>query len=525
MKILVVDDELLVRIGIKSCAEWGEYGMEIVGEASDGIDALRQIRLCNPDVLLLDLKMPNMDGIELMQKMASEKLNCKVLVLSGFDDLYHVKEAMRLGAVDYLHKPCMSGNDILEALLKIKKLLEDEKQHGKRRAQETAEKSEYLLKEAFLKEITESPFTDEEEFKKKCDELNIKLQAGSFTCLVFSVRNLDSVRSRYKEGSLNVLQSAITNIMNSILVREDNIEFYQADKNLYVVMIGSRDVSEKRITENTAVITNTVIDAMKQFLNIEITVGISDIHKTCKGLKQAFEEALSAMSFRFYRDTAVIRFAEIRMSEDKDTLILVDALIEKMKDYLTAYDYRKFGATIENLVNFLLKTPCLTERDIKKLFNVLLFLSKQGKAGLEETEKLTNSETLVELYAAWKDMVKDKLPEDKNAARFQNCSHLVKKLSSYIEENYGKDISLKLLSEKFNISPNYISRVFREETGGTLFGYLNAVRVDKAKLLIRDTGLKIYEIGEKVGFKSTVHFNIVFNKLTGLSPKQYKDQL
>jgi YesN/AraC family two-component response regulator len=109
--------------------------------------------------------------------------------------------------------------------------------------------------------------------------------------------------------------------------------------------------------------------------------------------------------------------------------------------------------------------------------------------------------------------------------KYKNCSFLVKKILGYVNSNYEKDLSLTMLSGHLNVSPNYISRVFKDEVGKTLFNYINEVRVEQAKKLMHQQELKIYEIGEKVGFNSSVHFNIVFNKLTGYSPKQYRDTL
>lgn len=529
MKIIIVDDELLVRIGIKSCIEWEKHGMEVVGEASDGLEALRQINLLEPDVILLDIKMPNMDGIELMHKIKEENIKCKILILSGFDDLYHVKEAMKLGAVDYLHKPCMSPKDILDILLNIKAQIEKERHYGKIEgaSQGSLEKSRYLLKESFLRELVESAPVDEGEFEQKCGEYGLKLAGGNYNCLVFTVKNLPAVTKRYKDGNINILQSAISNIMSGILAKENGAEFFTFDRNVFAVIVSSVGViSDKRIVEGVNLIADVILDAMKQFLNVAIVMGISDIHRSCGGLKQAFEEAAAAMKHRFYlEDRCIIRYSEVKRCEDKETLQLIDALIEKMKDYLSKHDFHRFDSTLQNLVNFLMAEPCLSGEDVKKIFNVFLFLIRQGKAALREMEMLSDCETLHQLYNTWKEIVKEKLSDARDTDIYKNCSYLVKRILNFIDENYDKEISLNLLSGKFNVSPNYISRLFKEETGETLFNYLNSVRIEQAKTLLRDTDLKIYEVGFKVGFNSTVHFNIVFNKLAGVSPKQFKDSL
>lgn len=528
MKVFIVDDELLVRIGIKSCIEWTKHGIEVIGEASDGEEALQQIRRLKPDVILLDIKMPKMDGIELMNHLKNEKLECKVIILSGFDDLYHVREAMKLGASDYLHKPCMNGKDVLDSLLSIRKQLETEKASSYQFNQSNNnEKSKLVLKKAFLSEMLEGRYGSDQDFIQKSRELDIKLENGYFSCLAFSVKNLCEIRKRYEGQDISLLQSSIENIMDGIFAREKGVEFFCHDKNTYVIIIGIKGIiSERRIIENTDSLVKLVLDATKRFLNIDITIGVSDIHMTFREVKRAFDEADMSLRQKFYSNTGnIIYYRDIRRKVDSSTFSKIDSAIAKLKDHLTKYEYDKFNIALKELVDLLEEDQCLSEEDVKKLFNAFLFLVKGGKEYLEEMELLVSCETLRQLYYVWGDIVGSKLSNDQYLKQHQTNNYIVKGIVRYIDENYQTEISLNLLAQKFNISPNYISRLFKEVTGETLFNYLNGVRIEKAKEFLKDMQMKMYEIGYKVGFKSAVHFNIVFNKITGLTPKQYRDSL
>ena len=528
MRILIVDDELLVRIGIKSCINWQENGMEIVGEASDGMEALGLIRSLKPDAVLLDLKMPNMDGIGLMQRMKEEKIKCKVLILSGFDDVYHVKEAMRLGAVDYFHKPCMSSKDILDTLVDLKRQLAEEASFGRRGTEkERLEKSQSILKEVFLKELTEGRHADSKSFLDKCREVGARLESKNYHCLIFSIRSAEEVQKRYEGNPANTLQASVANVMSGVFSTEAGTEFFVAGKNTYGIITSSEQaVSEKKLTEGVNSLVELVIDAMRQFLNVEISMGVSDLHKSCSGIKNAYEEALKALRHKFFkREGNVTYYRDVNRHGDREALLFVDSLIGRMKDCLAKGDYLNFEAALEEFVCFLEDRPHLSEEDVKKLFNAFLFLVRDGKSFLDEMELINRCESLRQLYGIWRDILREKLEGIQKTVQFKKCSFLTKNIIGFIEENYGHEISLSLLSKNFSVSPNYISRLFKEETGETLFNYINAVRVEKAKGFLRDIELKIYEVSDRVGFKSPVHFNIVFNKYTGLTPKQYRDGL
>lgn len=529
MKILIVDDELLVRIGIKSCIEWNKYGMEIVGEASDGIDALEQIRLLHPDVVLLDIKMPNMDGIELMQKIKEEKMKCKMLILSGFDDFYHVKEAMKLGAMDYLHKPCMSSKDIIDALLNIKVQIEDETSvsNNRKLSSEGPEKSKSIAREIFLREFVDGNVALDDGLWEKLKENYVDFKNSKINCLVFCIKDMNTIRKRYAEADMGILQSSVSNIMKEVLSAERDVVFFTYDRNTFVIVTGTEGIaSEKRIYEGVNSIVHLTVDALKQFLDVNVVVGVSSTHISCKEIKSAFGEALKAMKYGFYAgDSNAIYYSELKLNTERNALIHLDALIEKVKTHLSKQEYREFKTALEELFVFLARESCLSGEEVKKLSNGLLFLIKQGKEYLEEMELINNCETLLELRGIWNTILADKLLENPISSKYQACSYLVKSIIKHIDENYAQDITLNMLSESFGVSPNYISKLFKEETGDPLFHYLNEVRVKKAKSFLRNPELKIYEVGYKAGFKSTVHFNIVFNKLVGLSPKQYRDSL
>jgi len=526
VKILIVDDELLVRIGIKSCINWQEYGMEVVGEASDGVGALEMLKSLKPDVMFLDIKMPNMDGIELLHKMKEERIKCKVLILSGFDDVYHVKEAMRYGAMDYFHKPCMTAKDILDKLIELKSQIENAVLENEDSNSEKLKRNKNILKEVFLKELVEGRILDNANFRSRNLEVESKLQDKNFSCIVFYVKHMEEVQKRYAD-STNTIHNSVLNVMNGVFLKELGVEFFAYDKNTYVTITSfANAISEKKVIDEMSSILEIIIDAVKQLLNIEIVIGVSDSHKSCGEIKNAFDEAIKAMKYKFFKkDGDVIYYRDIEHKDDREALLHIDSIIGKMKDSLEKQDYLSFKNNLELFVCFLEEHPCLTEGDVKKLFSAFLFLVSEGKACLDGMEMFINCKYLRQLYNIWIEIIREKLEDSKRFALHTNCSLLIKNIISYIDRNYSHEITLNLLSKHFNVTPNYISRLFKEETGEALFNYINEVRVEKAKKLLKEIELKIYEVSDKVGFKSPVHFNIVFNKYTGITPKQYRDGL
>jgi len=526
MKILIVDDELLVRIGLKSSINWDKHGFEIVGEASNGQEALEKIHQCKPDLLLLDIKMPVMDGIELLKKLKEERNPCRSVILSSFDDLEHVKEAMKLGALDYLHKPCMNPEGIIKVLTEINKELINEKKDYKDYVQNIGTKREDTA-ESFLRKLVDGQLTDDAEFQRGLKENHIGLGRSNFSCIVFSVINLDKIEKRYSDENKNLLCKSILDILGQVFLSEAEVVFFNYSKNLYTaVMTMEKIASVKEIIDMQNRYVHLITDSLKKFLDIDVGIGISGIHQSFKRVKTAFEEAYKALQRRFYHPAEkVIHYNTLTSFRDSRQLLnKIDEFVIKLKENVSSHNYYQYKSNTEEIFKLLRENPVLSSEEVIKLFNGILFLLDELGTCFEEMKLISCCETLEELHDAFRKIIDQKL-YNMEENEYKNYSFIVKNIISYINRHYTEELSLSMIAEHLNVSPNYISRVFKEEVGKTLFNYVNEVRVEQAKKLMHKKELKIYEIGEKVGFNSSVHFNIVFNKLTGYSPKQYRDRI
>lgn len=524
---MIIDDELLVRIGVKSSIDWAKYGMEIVGEASNGQEALEKIRKTKPDVLILDIKMPVMDGLELLQKIKQERILCKSVILSSFDDLEHVKEAMKLGAVDYLHKPCMNPEGLLKILSQIKADLEAEKKPIQSGYAADSESREDQVT-AFLKKAVDGLLPSDEAFYEGLEQYNIRLGRSNYSSIAFSIINYQRVMKRYTDTNRGLLNSSILDILGQVFANDKEIVFLQYAKNLYLALISMEKVaSRKEIFEHQNRIVHLISDSLKKFLDIDLCVGISDTHSAPKGIKNTFNEAFKALQYHFYNPSEKIAYHGTlpKGISSKELMAQVGQLVIKLKECIADHSVYQYKNIMDELFGLLRSMPVLSSDEVKKLFSGILFLLNELDTCFDEMNYISAAETLDELQSLFEEILNRKACHCLEEDQYKNCSFLVKRILNYVNENYQKELSLSLLSEELNISPNYISRVFREEVGKTLFNYINEVRVEKAKKLMHQQELKIYEIGEKVGFNSSVHFNIVFNKLTGCSPKQYRDKL
>jgi two-component system response regulator YesN len=528
VKILIVDDEILVRIGIKSCAEWDKYGMEIIGEAEDGLRAIELIESLKPDIVLLDIKMPKMDGLQVMRHIKERNFDCKVVILSSFDDFEHIGEAMKLGMADYLHKPRMNSQDIVNALLIVKDSIEKSR---KLKSEEAVfnkmQISETLSKETLLKQLLSGALGSSGLMSKKLQNAGISLGNYNIGCILFSISNIGTVMKRYENAGRNVLQAFVSNIMNGILEAEKGTEYLSYSENVHAV-ITSSDIrgSENNAFSHLSVLENLITDALMRFLNVKAVFGVSDVFQDLSSASVAFSQASKALDMHFYRDSKTsIHYRELAKIDANEARRQIDKLVELIKEHIANAQFEKSLEIFDKLTEIIYLNACLSKDEVKGLFNGLLFLTRGGQSSLSDMEELSLCESFSELCQAYKKIFSDRAQKDANSIIKPEYSYLVKRIMNFIKTNYTNDITLKSIAEALQVSPNYVSRVFKAETGRSPFDFLNTVRIDSAKRLLADSSLKIYEIGYKVGFKSPVHFTVVFSKHVKMSPKQYRDKL
>lgn len=509
MRMLIVDDEPLVRIGIKSAIDWQAQGVEIIGEAGDGDEALRLIVSEQPDVVLLDIKMPRMDGLEVLRRIKEQELPVKVVVLSSFDDFGFVKEAMKLGALDYFHKPDMNDRELIGMLQNIREQL------GMSAPSHSPKVTNH--KEQVLIGLLNGTGTRHELSETR-------LKEGNIYVVLFKIKNYDKVLQRYSESSQTVLGNTVQNMVNEVVSAEREIEFLPLTERMYALLISNSEL-KSLLASLTRVndIVQRISSTLKRFVNIDIVLGVSDWVDRFEQVPLAYKQALQALSHHFYHPETLIFYYSHQKERSEAALNQADAYVQQMKSALAEHAHEKFMDVLSRWENLIRSEECLDETEVQKVYEGLLFM--MGRNGKTEEDLGDHGvfEDFVQMSSAYRTVFEQRLGGEINAS-FKGYSQLTRHILEYIEHHYQDSLSLKLFADLFQVSPNYVSRLFKEEVGQGLFDYINERRINKAKELLKDYRYKIYEVAEKVGFSNQAHFAIVFSKYTGVSPKQYRNE-
>lgn len=540
-RLLIVDDEPAVRAGLRAYFDWAAYGIEVAGEADDGDVALEMIARDQPDLILTDVRMPNMDGITMSQCISSEYPAMKIIFVSGHDDADYLKSAMKVSAVDYIFKPV----NLQELSTVIKRVVADL----------DAESSERIYKQELLVKLKEGmPLLREKlllsmiregapksELAERVLFLGLDLPVNaSYWVMVVCVDDLADVMASRSERDRQLLWYSVLNIYEELL--DAHLRGYAFEQRtgefvgvLKVSEPGGDSVSEA--AEALFALAGDLRSNLERWLKIGVTIGISDMAGGLSGLAAAYKQAREAVDYKWYLGkNRIITMDSLESAEPEEgAMRKYDyELNEKLISALKADDEDKISEAVEMIFASLSYTRpdglkygrnlCM---QLVLAIGQLLMELGAGDPELEVmegelTEALYAKETLKDMRGLIESYLAT-VGEHIREKRTGRVANVIERVRGYIDQNYANGgLTVADIGKAVYLSSTYVSLLFKQETGQTVGEYLTKVRVDKAKELLRDPQYKFYDICYAIGYTDPSYFSKLFKKVTGVTPSAYR---
>ena len=541
LKIFLAEDEVVVRETIKRMIPWEELGFELVGEAADGEMALPLLIRQQPDLLITDIKMPFMDGLTLARLAKKEIPGLKVVILSGYDDFNYAKQAIGIGVEDYLLKP-ITKNALIERLSEIRSRYEHEKTQKEyyEKFQREMQAYEKNSSRDFFEALVGGSM-DMMEVYKRAEKLGLDIVAEAYNVLIFTMNcdeDFSGQRDEYSSWeaeSLELLENFFAGHSSAMLFRS-NIFSYG------VLLKGQREAIE----ENT----RACVDEIRKILSRqdgrrEWFLAVGQSVERLSQIQKSYHTASRAFSQRYLYDENILYYDEMETiehpggqaeTEDNAYLQKVDVnalnpailqkflsngLQEETENFVKDYFYAIGQEPMESLVfrNYVI---------LNVRFSVISFIKGLG-CDTNEMESADTEEVLAEsgknmesAIAYAKKMISQAIEiRDQNSGN-KNRS-ILKTAVDFIDSHYmDEEISLNTVANVANVSSNHFSALFSQNMGQTFIEYLTTLRMNKAKELLRCTGMRSSEIAGEIGYKDAHYFSYLFKKTQGMTPSDYR---
>ncbi len=523
--VIVADDEEEIRRALVRKIDWNSLGFELVGEASNGAEALDLTEKLCPDLLLTDIMMPFIGGIELARQVREVRPSTQIVFLTGYEVFEYAKQAIQYNIISYLLKP-ISADELSAELVKIRKMI-DEKFEQFRSSNEAKEHLDTL---SFVMPLLLDGFQHADSVKNRGSIISEADRQGlvvpgteiSYCVLVTSIRD---------NSDINVTSKACVNSFDIILSKYlKHVSFYM-DGRVISLLYGTQRTLEKYIH----IAVEDICQSVERIMNCKSYIGISRIGDDIVNLHELYVEAMNALSYdsgtngsiRYISDVENDYFSDIEMIEDfvamEERFVRGGLMKEAGEAVDKLFDAMDSGSKYKLSASYIV--PNLTSSVYKILYSVVdkEHTDKlQAECPLQMTDLYGNVSNIKDycrkLCVRAAELVKDQ-------CRKSGSRHCELALEYINKEFANPDISLVSVSREIAVSPNYLSALVRKETGSTFIELLTKRRMEEAEALLKYPAFKVKDVALKCGYVDQHYFSYSFKKETGMSPIQYKKQL
>lgn len=523
LKVFLVEDEVIIRNSIQKNIDWEGEGFVFVGEAGDGELAFPMIQETQPDIVITDIKMPFMDGLEMSRLIKVEMPWIKIIVLSGYDEFNYAKEAITVGVTDYLLKP-VDSVAVIESLRRVGLIIQEDKKKQLLMERFQREKQENIRAEKtkLFYEILDHKGTYSE-WIQKSKQFGIDLGALMYNVNLLQI--VPSVEGSYSEELVNAIEQ-----MERFVFEQHNLVWFEYGPERYVFLIKGGNKEDINATQEKY--TAHIATMLEEYPTLEYFVGIGEPVERLGEIVKSFEIANQMFCYRYLAPKNQVMDCQKEANlKDVDIKKIGQKAMEKFllsgskKEIHTFVEELFYSLGDNNVNSYLLRQYLVVDMHLA----VISFIS-EIRGGNEEIEGMSTDIGEVMKCLNTLDNTKKYLCEImKKAIDIRNdiaqnkYTDIIGKAKSYIEKNYYKeDISLNRVAASVNVSPSHFSTIFAQEVGQTFIEYLTIIRMNKAKELLRSSSRKCSEIGYEIGYKDSHYFYYLFKKTQGTTPTDYR---
>ena len=536
IKVFLVEDEKIIRESIKNNVNWEANGFEFAGEASDGEMALPMIEKLQPDIVITDIKMPFMDGLELSDILKKKIPKIQVIILSGYGEFDYAKEAIKIGVTDYLTKP-VTGEQLLEALNKVKQKINKKKQQEEdiKKLQQDVKGHMRNMRYQFLGNLIRGKMSVSK-LMEQGNDLGIDIMSPAYNFMLLKIYSKDQ---KEKEQDFRVQADTIVEEISKNF--ENMIVFHRVTEG-YILMIKGQD-PEETIQVAKEYIT-FLTERMKEEKELRWFAGIGQAVKRLHSLSEAYDSGSKAFAYQYQSSgNEAVFYDEVRYEkiEEKETetenLQEVDFTkvnLDVLEEFLKNGRKEEVHAFVTNAVHTLGKANMDSFMFCQYMLiniqvNVMKFVEKMGIAK-EEIDRVFKdykhqiaSISTGEQASQYLEEIITQAIQLRNDKAGKKHDSLIIKAQEYIKENYQNEtLSLHDVAAQVGLSNSHFSTTFKQETGQSFVEFLTGLRMEQAKEMLCFTDMKASQISYEIGYKDPHYFSYLFKKTQGCTPSEYR---
>ncbi|WP_028391706.1 response regulator transcription factor [Bacillus cihuensis] len=493
--VFLVDDEPFIIEGMKALVPWEDYGLKVVGDASNGSEALQKLETCHVDLLLTDIMMPLMDGLELISKLKERQPHTKFIVLSGYEEFEYVKKGMKLGIENYLLKP-VNEQELISTLENSVEKLEKSTNN---------EEAFTILRDNTIWRCLNQDI-DAKEWRERVDLYNLEFDGQKLAVVLMQISD------EIEHENISFFRKRVEELFQSVCIINPDGEL--------ILLVSSTCEKEfkKKLDELNELFAGYV--SCKYHISVgSFVCSTNDLYKSYQRAKELSSFRLVLKESGLITDESIMQYTHANFSTSYE--------LDDLKRYIVGSEQEKAFLWIKGVFAVINKSTKKVAPTIIRGFAIDIVTSIQKDVSSHANDQTVgivkriletySMELLVDILIDFIEGIFRTLEQ-----KTQHGSPIIQSVVQYIQEHFHEELSLKTLSYKFHINSIYLGQLFQKETGLVFSEYMNHLRLEKAKQLLRGTHLKAGIIGKQVGYSDSAYFYKQFKKVVGITPSAWR---
>lgn len=537
LKVFLVEDESVVREGLRDNIPWQQYGYDFVGEASDGEMALTQIRKLKPDVLITDIKMPFMDGLSLSSMVSQEFPNMKIVIISGYDDFEYARQAIRVGVEQYLLKPITRAT-MQKVLLEIREKIETEQEQKNYLEKFKNEMHEYeqYSRRSFFEKLFAGQLSVQQIYEE-AQKLSMEINAPCYNLILVTLQ--EKKKNQNQQDMDSEIFARTQEELLRYFMRFTEYMVFRWNISTYGILLKGetsqmQDLSERCVSNIKRIC--TVSDA-----KLEWYVALGEPVERLSMLSECYSKVNHLLAYRFLKPSQhVLTHQNVELVTNENEVDNLGSLDvnkvdpEIIKSFLAKGQEDEIDDFVESYLqslNEVLKSKLFRDYLLLSVrFTTLSYIESIG-CNKEELLSSVPTEGLQDFIVGIDEMKEfirrllEKAISMRDRENNDQGRKVLKKGLEYIDDNFDQEtISLNKVASSIHVSANYFSAIFSQEMEMTFIEYVTQKRMEKAKKMLRQTEKHTSEIAMAIGYKDPHYFSFVFKKTQGCTPREYRSR-
>lgn len=523
IKVLIADDEQRFRLYMQNVLEWEALGFTICGVAANGEQALEILENRKPDIALLDINMPKMDGIHLTEKLKEISPDTQVVFITGYSEFEYARKAVKLGVNEYILKP-FSKEELLKVMLRLKEMIQKRKENKKE-----FQKQQKIIRDSILNKLVHLETEDTEDYREKLEQLGILFSSPFYVCSIIEIDKNKDIRKE----DMDLWRFGIMNILLELNGQGEHIPllFVNYEGNIVSILNCGPDYASEVVK-----MMEKLCEVTYRLLGVSTTIGVGSTARSLEELPESYRKAFISLQDKFVRGgRRVISYEEIASENRKADFYRMD-LNEKLLIYLRKNDREKvteFLYTAEQEMIEQRYSHDYMNAAVMGILSICLSYIVEMKGNISKVlgenfspyHELQNMESITESFR-WLTEIFQITVDYFSKPHSKRAEEIIREVEGYVQEHYSDfELTMEDIAEAVFLDISYVRKVFAKHRGYTVLEYITSIRMKAAREYLEQQSYSVSQISEMCGYMDAGYFSRCFKKHHHISPKQYVKQL